>query len=435
MPFLRHGPKGKSGENPALSRNRDRGAKSKVRMPLAPIKGCWEGKDRALIRKPGDLPDLLLPSLFCEDKGGDLMRTRFLRVVALLLMATMLVLPASAAVKVTDDVGKTLTFTSVPKRVISLAPNVTEIMYAIGAQGSLIGRTPVDDYPPEVKNVPVMGDYTQPNIELLLTKKPDLIIGTISFRKETYDIMEKYWNVFIADPQSVSEVSSLIHRMGLIFQKEAQAKKLEEQIRLMPVALKSLGGPHPRVLLLMWHDPPMSVGKDTFVNDVLNQVGLVSVTGSYTQPWPTLGEETLLKLNPDYILYPEKSMGGETASFKGRPWTDLKAVQQGKLVSFNDDWVFRAGPRLTQGMAELYLKVVQQKPNAKVLFISNKAKIASLNGSLVDYSKFSLKDGRFLVDPAYAKTLGITSYQGNLRSSSLQAQWVDAEKMGVFLLP
>jgi len=150
---------------------------------------------------------------------------------------------------------------------------------------------PVDDYPPEVMNVPVMGDYTQPNIELLLTKKPDLIIGTISFRKETYDIMEKYWNVFIADPQSVSEVSSLIHRMGLIFQKEAQAKKLEEQIRLMPVALKSLGGQHPRVLLLMWHDPPMSVGKDTFINDVLNQVGLVSVTGSYTQPWPTLGEE------------------------------------------------------------------------------------------------------------------------------------------------
>jgi len=150
---------------------------------------------------------------------------------------------------------------------------VTEILYAIGAQGSLIGRTPVDDYPPEVMNVPVMGDYTQPNIELLLTKKPDLIIGTISFRKETYDIMEKYWNVFIADPQSVSEVSSLIHRMGLIFQKEAQAKKLEEQIRLMPVALKSLGGQHPRVLLLMWHDPPMSVGKDTFINDVLNQVG------------------------------------------------------------------------------------------------------------------------------------------------------------------
>jgi len=142
---------GKSGENPALSRNRDRGAKSKVRMPLVPIKGCWEGKDRALIRK------------------GDLMRTRFSRVVALLLMATMLVLPASAAVKVTDDVGKT--FTSVPKRVISLAPNVTEILYAIGAQGSLIGRTPVDDYPPEVMNVPVMGDYTQPNIELLLTKK------------------------------------------------------------------------------------------------------------------------------------------------------------------------------------------------------------------------------------------------------------------------
>jgi len=91
MPFLRDGPKGKSGENPALSRNRDRGATSKVRMPLAPIKGCWEGKDQALVRKPGDLPDLLLPSLFCEDKGGDLMRTRFSRVVALLLMATMLV--------------------------------------------------------------------------------------------------------------------------------------------------------------------------------------------------------------------------------------------------------------------------------------------------------------------------------------------------------
>jgi len=58
----------------------------------------------------------------------------------------------------------------------------------------------------------------------------------------------------------------------------------------------------------------------------------------------TLGEETLLKLNPDYILYPEKSMGGEAASFKGRPWTDLKAVQQGKLVSFNDDWVLEQAP-------------------------------------------------------------------------------------------
>jgi len=79
-------------------------------------------------------------------------------------------------------------------------------------------------------------------------------------------------------------------------------------------------------------------------------------------------------------------------------------------------------------MAELYLKVVQQKPNAKVLFISNKAKIASLNGSLVDYSKFSLKDGRFLVDPAYAKELGITSYKGNLRSSSLQANGLTQRK-------
>jgi len=87
-----------------------------------------------------------------------------------------------------------------------------------------------------------------------------------------------------------------------------------------------------------------------------------------------VGEETLLKLNPDYILYPEKSMGGEAASFKGRPWTDLKAVQQGKLVSFNDDWVFRAGPRLTQGMAELYLKVVQQNPMPKCFSYQTKQK-------------------------------------------------------------
>jgi len=88
----------------------------------------------------------------------------------------------------------------------------------------------VDDYPPEVKNVPVMGDYTQPNIELLLTKKPDLIIGTISFRKETYDIMEKYWNVFIADPQSVSEVSSLIHRMGLISRRKPKPRNLKNKL-------------------------------------------------------------------------------------------------------------------------------------------------------------------------------------------------------------
>jgi len=73
------------------------------------------------------------------------------------------------------------------------------------------------------------------------------------------------------------------------------------------------------------------------------------------------------------------------------------------LFLFNDDWVFRAGPRLTQAWQKLFLKVAQQKPNAKVLFVSNKAKIASLNGVLVDYSKFSLKDGRFMVDPAYAK--------------------------------
>ncbi|WP_018963727.1 ABC transporter substrate-binding protein [Coprothermobacter platensis] len=363
------------------------------------------------------------------------MRSRFSRIIALALAVLMLTAPVSAAVKVTDDVGKTITLTSVPKRVISLAPNVTEIIYALGAQSSLMGRTPVDDYPPEVKNVPVMGDYTQPNIELLLTKKPDLIIGTVSFSKDTYDIMQKYWNVFIADSKSVNDVSSLIDRMGMIFQKQTQAKKLEEQIRLMPVALKSLGGQHPRVLLLMWNDPPMSVGKGTFINDMLSQIGLISVTASYSQPWPTLGEESLLNLNPDYILYPEKSMGGETASFKGQPWSDLKAVKQGKVVSFNDDWVFRAGPRLTQGMAQLYLKVSLQKPEAKVLFVSNKAQVASLNGSLIDYSKFTLKNGRFYIDPAYAKQLGIAaSSTANLRSISLQTAWVSTEKMGVFLL-
>jgi iron complex transport system substrate-binding protein len=364
------------------------------------------------------------------------MRSRILRTtVALLLALAVFAAPVSAAVKVTDDVGTTITLSSVPKRVISLAPNVTEIIYALGAQSSLMGRTPVDDYPPEVKNVPVMGDYTQPNIELLLTKKPDLIIGTISFSKDTYDVMKKYWNVFIADPKSVSDVASVIDRMGTIFQKQNQAKKLEEQIRLTPIALKSLGGQHPRVLLLLWNDPPMTVGSGTFINDLLKQIGLVSVTASYTQPWPTLGEETLLNLNPDYILYPEKSMGGQAASFKGQPWSNLKAVQQQHVVSFNDDLVFRAGPRLTQGMVELYLKVSLQKPNAKVLFVSTKSQIASLNGSLVDYSKFTLKNGRFYIDPTYAKQLDIkVSSTGNLRGSSLQAEWVNGEKMGVFLL-
>ncbi|NPV88036.1 ABC transporter substrate-binding protein [Coprothermobacteraceae bacterium] len=363
------------------------------------------------------------------------MRTRMsTKILLLVLVSAMLVMSTSAAVTVKDDVGATLTFGSVPKRVLSLAPNMTEIMYALGVQGSLMGRTPADDYPPEVKNIPIMGDYTQPNLEILLTKNPDLILATKSFRKDLYDVMVKRWKVYVADPQTIDGVSKLIHDMGVIFQRPEQAARLEEHIRLTPIALQSLGGTHPSVLLLLWNDPPMSVGKGTFVDDLLNRIGLRSVTAEYSQPWPTLGEETLLRLDPDLILYPSAGMGGQLTTFNRKPWTDLAAVKNGKLIPFTDDYLFRPGPRITKGMVELYLKVAADKPASKVLFVSTKAKIASLNGDLLDYTRFALKNGRFLIEPKYAAELGI-KYTGTLRNSSLKAVWVPSEQMGVFLLP
>ena len=266
--------------------------------------------------------------------------------------------------RVQDALGNAVELAAPVKRVVSLSNNLTEIVCFVGGYSQLVGVTEFDKYPPEVASTPKMGGIVNPSLERVVAAKPDLVLVARGLDRHIIDRLKSQGvQVFGSDPQNLDDVLSLSDLIAKMLGREAEAKpKLDTLRAQIAKTEKEVARPEvkPMALVVVEVDPLFVAGDGSFVDDLLHRAGFTNAAAG-SKPWAQWSSERLLAANPDLVFLVSEmgriSRGMDpdlAARLKGRsPWSDMTAVQQGRLFPVTDDYVTIPGPRLALGLAEL----------------------------------------------------------------------------------
>ena len=243
-------------------------------------------------------------------------------------------------------------------RIVSLAPNITEILFAIGL-GDEIAGVPLDsDYPPDAAEKPKVGTFWQPDIEAVVAARPGLVI-TLGFEQQQ-NLAERLkrigYNSLTVNIEKVSDLFDAIERIGAATGRRRQANELISRISTKLQQLASLvdAGPKVRVLWVVQREPLRVAGRDTFVNEMIELAGGENAIGPTVHKYPPIGSEQVIACNADVII--ESAMGREDIENQRdralQHWSKFKylpAVASRRVYVIRGDTVSRLGPRLYEG--------------------------------------------------------------------------------------
>jgi len=254
----------------------------------------------------------------------------------------------------TDALGREVKISSPPQKVISLSPAITEILFALELDEKIIGTTEYCDYPEEAKNKPKMGNFENPNFELIVDSEPDLVFIAAGIQTS---LIEKFnelnIKVFCLDAETVEQVISNIELAGQIMDANDKAKALSSKMKekLSTIQEKIQGQEKPLVFFEIWDDPLMSAGPGTFINNLIELAGGINLAKDAATRYPQINFEVLVDKNPDiYIAINHQRKNDIT----NRPnFQSLKAIQEGKIYTIEDDLVTLPGPRIIMGLEEM----------------------------------------------------------------------------------
>ncbi len=259
----------------------------------------------------------------------------------------------------TDETGRQVSIPQPVRRIVSMAPNLTETLYALGAQDRLVADTDYCDYPPDAQAKPKIGGAINPNLEQVVAFRPDLVLATRALnRRETVEALEALGlAVYATDPRSVAGVLESTARVaevigsgeeGLVVVARLRARLEEVRRRVGPLAPR-------RVLFVVWQHPLISIGPQTFLADALRWAGAESVV-EVAQDWPHVSLEEALRLQPEYLVFASSHSEGalrDLEALRSRPgWRNLTAVREGHLAVVSDA-INRPSPRLADAIEQL----------------------------------------------------------------------------------
>src|SRR5215471_13673379 len=207
---------------------------------------------------------------------------------------------------VSDDLGRKVRVIESPRRLISLAPSVTEILFAIGLGSRVVGVTTYCDYPPETAAVEKVGDTQKPNLEKIISLKPDLvIISTASQLEEFVGNLERLGvPVYVNNPTDLGSLLHSIQRLGDVAGVPESASRLvvDLRARINDVHSKVASLRRPRVLLVLSSEPLITAGGTTFINDLITEAGGDSISADQKADYPQFSLETALARRPEVIF-------------------------------------------------------------------------------------------------------------------------------------
>ena len=256
----------------------------------------------------------------------------------------------------TDDLGRTVEIDPPIERTISLAPNLTELIYAAGAGSTLVAVTSSDDYPPAVDSLDRVSALPI-DFEAVATKSPDLVLATDQINPpgdtETFEALDVPIYFFSFD--SLDDVFDALRTTGSLIGTEARARDsaqaLERQLSALRARTDSLSSEErPRVLVLIGDDTLYSFGAGSYIHELVEVAGGRSITASIETKAPTLSEEFVLTEKPDVIVGAWGSNYDSDRLLELHPtWDVVPAVRNGRVYSLPSNLLLRPGPRLLQG--------------------------------------------------------------------------------------
>jgi len=272
-----------------------------------------------------------------------------------LLLAGLLIIsiPLQAAVTVQDDAGRTVTLKQPARRIISLAPHVTEQLFAIGAGARIIGAVDYSDYPEQAKALPRVGGYSRLDLERILALQPDLIVGWQSGNdaRQLERLQQLGLTMYLSEPRHLDDIASDMERLGQLSGVARQAAAAAARFRTGIAALRDRhqGGMPLRVFYQIWNRPLMTVNGKHLISDVINLCGGDNIFADIGNLTPTVSVEAVLAANPQVII--ASGMASERPEWlnEWRHWPQLAAVRNKQLYVIPPDIIQRATPRLLQG--------------------------------------------------------------------------------------
>lgn len=263
----------------------------------------------------------------------------------------------TAARELVDDLGKTVKLPAKVERVVSLAPNLTEIVFALDAGDRLAGVTEFCNYPDEAKNIAKIGDTMKPNLETIIALKPQLVLVSTASQIETFTarLSEQNIPVFVTNPDSLESVYSSIEKVGQALGKQEKASEVITQMkaRVEKVERESEAAAPFRVFVQVSKEPLFTVGSKSYITDMIERAGAFSVTANISEAYPKLSKETALAAQPDVIILSDSPDNKEP----NEVFTNSPAVKNKRVYAINADLLSRPGPRMAEALEEI-VKVV-----------------------------------------------------------------------------
>jgi len=252
---------------------------------------------------------------------------------------------------VTDDLGRSISVPVKVTRVVSTAPSVTESIFAVGAGDRLVGVTTFCNYPEEAKSIAKIGDTMTPNMESIVALKPDIVFVSTASQIESFSktLERNGIVVYVINPEELEGVFENLKSLGQLFGTQDVADSLVDELsartQMCYIPVKA----PPRVFVQVSKEPLFTIGRESFVTQLVKTAGGISVTSDIATAYPKLSKETALALNPQVIILSDSPDNQEPNEvFKNSP-----AVKNGRVYKINADLISRPGPRLVDALEQI----------------------------------------------------------------------------------
>lgn len=265
--------------------------------------------------------------------------------------------------EVRDDLGRTVKVPEKIDRVISLAPSLTEMIFAAGAGDKLVGVTTYCNYPAEAASIEKIGDTQTPNVEKIIALKPQIVFVSTDSQLEAFSktLDEQGIAVYVTNPKNLDEVIANLRQLGQLLDTSEPAEYmaiiLTGRVSVIRHKANYARDTRQRVFVQVSNEPLFTIGRESFLTDLVDQAGGISVTKDVPSGYPKLSKETAAALNPDVIFLSDSEDNRETNdAFK-----NSNAVKTGRVYRINADIISRPGPRLVDALEEIASKLKEKE--------------------------------------------------------------------------
>ena len=263
----------------------------------------------------------------------------------------------AAPVQVLDDTQAQIQLNAPAQRIISLAPNLTEILFFIGAGDRVVGTVDHSDYPPAALQVPRVGSHSRFDFETILRMQPDLILAWESGNPAALvtRLEQLGLTVYRAEPATLALIASTLVRIGKLTGNEKTANRLAGQFLEETKSIRNTFHRKKliRVFYQVWHNPLITLNGDHLVSRLLEDCGARNVFANLPDIAPTVSRESVISRNPTAIIAGDGTGGSHQALDHWANWNQVDAVANGRLYIVNSDHLHRHSPRILKGMREL----------------------------------------------------------------------------------